>query len=292
MRILVTGGSGFLGSRLIDELVKREHNTMNFDRALDDMWELAAPDRFWHAIETLEDPPTLVVHSAGMPGRRFCEDDARQARHDNIIATTEVAQACRRLAIPLVFFSTSEVYGTSCDAGQVDESSPLAPRNTYARTKVAGEQIVAHYLAENVTIIRPAMAYGPGMDVGYGRAALPTFVANALAKAPSQAHSGTARSWCYVDDLVRGLADVVELHDGRIYNVGRDDDMIDSYHLAASIYSILHADITLISDALPDETITPSKDISCARLRALGWAPTISLNEGIRRTADWLREQS
>lgn len=257
-----------------------------------DLSPFGAQARFEGALAMLQDDmPTVVIHAAGMPGRLFCERQPEKANADNIHATRTVINACYELKAPLVLFSTSEVYGFSCDRGPVDEESPLEPRNVYGLSKTYAEKIAREKLGDQVTIIRPTMPYGPKNEVGEGRAALPTFISNALAGVPSTAHAGTQRSWCFVDDLIRGIVCVVEALDGGVLNIGRDDDLIDTYDLARMVYRTLGANQDLVHPGEPDETITPIKDISCARLRGLGWAPRVSLHEGICRTADWLREQ-
>lgn len=292
---LITGGNGFLGSLLVKEMRSRGYSAISYDRCANGIMELGyspAGERFKGALAMLRaDAPTIVVHAAGMPGRLFCERQPHKAHLDNVFAISCVVDACAELDVPLLLFSTSEVYGHSCDGSQVSEDALLEPRNVYGRSKARAEEIARAKLGDQVTIIRPTMPYGAGNLVGEGRAALPTFVANALAHQPSTAHPGTQRSWCYIDDAIRGIVCTIEALDGGIYNVGRDDDLIDTYDLARMVYRILGADQDLVQPGEPDETITPVKDISCARLRGLGWAPRVSLYEGICRTADWLREQ-
>jgi nucleoside-diphosphate-sugar epimerase len=275
------------------EFKQRCWPAISYDRATNEALDLRNLHRFEGALGMLVGSyETIVIHAAGMPGRVFCERDIERAASDNVWATRMVVCACERFNAKLVYISTSEVYGYACDRGPVDEDSDLEPRNVYGRSKAEAEKLVRCFLGDRAMIVRPTMPYGPGNEVGEGRAALPTFIANALAGLPSCAHRGTARSWCYIDDTIRGIADVVE-HGlgGAIYNVGRDDDLIDTFDLAQMVYRILGADRLLVRDEPPDQTITPVKDISCARLRDLGWRPRTELHEGIHRTADWLRER-
>jgi nucleoside-diphosphate-sugar epimerase len=295
LTVMITGGNGFLGSRLVKALRDNGASVISYDHAEHKLLDLRYGDgaeRFRGALAMLcADSPTLVVHAAGMPGRLFCERQPAKARVDNFHVTATVVDACVELKAPLVLFSTSEVYGHSCDHGSVDEDAQLRPRNIYGVAKADAEFYARKMLGDKVTIVRPTMPFGPGNLIGEGRAALPTFIANALSGTSSFAHPGTARSWCFIDDLIRGIICVIEKLDGRCFNVGRDDDLIDTYDLARMVYRILGADQDLVQPGEPDETITPIKDISCARLRGLGWAPRVSLHEGICRTADWLREQ-
>ncbi len=280
MRVLCTGAAGFLGSRLAPVLIDRGHAVICVDH---DDGDLTDP-RIAKSIVAMIGPD-VVVHLAANPGRVFGEEDPAHTVTTNTVATINVAKACADADARLVYVSTSEVYGTACDAGLVDESTPLGePRNLYALSKAAGEQAARLYAPDNLTIIRPSMPYGPGMATGHGRAALPSMIASLLRGEPYTVHAATKRSWCYVDDLVRGMADVIERGTG-VYNVGRDDDLRDMIDVAHLVCDVLDLDIALLSVNQPDDTITRVKNISMTKLRALGWRPEVDLVEGIKRTA-------
>ncbi len=282
MKILCTGAAGFLGSRLAPVLVDRGHLVFCVDR---DDADLVFPGQTRLLIEA--SGPDVVVHLAANPGRVFGEENATHTVTTNTIATINVAKACADAGAALCYISTSEVYGTACDHQRhpVDETTPLGePRNLYAASKAWGEQAARLYAPENLTIIRPSMPFGPGMATGHGRAALPSMIASLLRGEPYTVHAATKRSWIYVDDLVRGMADVIERGTG-IYNVGRDDDLRDMIDVAHLACDVLDLDIALLSVNQPDDTITRVKDISMAKLRGLGWRPEVDLVDGIKRTA-------
>ncbi len=280
MRVLCTGSAGFLGSRLVPVLETRGHDVWGVDR---DHGDLTYEANAQSIIERSR--ADVVVHLAANPGRVFGEEDPTNTVMTNTIATINVAKACTSVSARFVYVSTSEVYGTACDNGQVDEDTPFGdPRNLYAASKAWGEQAARLYAPDDLTIIRPSMPFGPGMATGHGRAALPSMIASLLSGKGYTVHGCTKRSWCYVDDLVRGMADVIERGRGA-YNVGRDDGLRGMVDTALLVCRTLDIEFKNIKIAEPDDTITRVKDISMAKLRALGWRPEFDLVEGIELTA-------
>jgi dTDP-glucose 4,6-dehydratase len=289
VRVLCTGSAGFLGSRLVPVLGQRGHIVWAVDRHDGD---LRLPGQTRLLVEASE--PDVVVHLAANPGRVFGEENATDTVATNTIATINVAKACADVGARLVYVSTSEVYGTACGGiglGPVREDRPRGkPLNLYGATKMWGEDAAWLYAPENLTIIRPSMPYGPGMATGHGRAALPSMIASLLHRQSYTVHVGTKRSWCYVDDLVCGMADVIERGTG-IYNVGRDDDLRSMYDVAMCVCDVTGAPRVLVKKSEPDDTITRVKDISMEKLRALGWRPDVDLVEGVKRTAASIAEE-
>ena len=284
MRILLTGGRGWIGSRLAPVLSDRGHGVMCVDREDGDLADVEVAGRIVHTRV-----PEVIVHLAAQPGRVFGEQDASYTVQSNVITTINVAQACAEVGARLCYVSTSEVYGDLGAGHRSYEDFALGhPLNLYAATKAMGEQVSRLYAPDGLLIIRPSMPFGPGMATGWGRAALPTMIDNFLRGEPFTVHAGTARSWCFIDDLVEAMADVIERGEHEIYNVGRDDDLMEMVSVAHVVCDVLGTDYNLIKIGEPDDTITPVKDISMARLKALGWQPKVSLREGIKMTADSL----
>lgn len=234
--------------------------------------------------------PDLVVHLVAQPGRIFGENDPSHTVQTNVVSTINVAQACAEVGIRVCYISTSEVYSGCIWADQIDERGAGVGqmKNLYALTKWWGEQVCRLYAPKDLLIIRPTMPYGPTMTTGYGRAALPTMIDNLLHERPFTVHRDTYRSWCYIDDVVRGMADVIERGEG-VYNVGRDDDLRSMEAISHLVCALIDVGPRLIILGEHDETITPVKDISCARLRSLGWAPEVDIEDGIMRVAHSLR---
>jgi nucleoside-diphosphate-sugar epimerase len=285
IKILCTGGKGFLGSKLAPELTSRGHQVELLDRS---NGNLAINGIALDLVQ--EHSPELVVHLAANPGRVFGEENPSKTVDDNVNATIYVARACARFKVRLCYVSTSEIYGDYRSAYPLTESDSGVGRllNLYAITKWTGELVSQLYAPDDLLIIRPSMTYGPGMATGFGRAALPTMIDNFLHGKPYMVHANTARSWCYIEDLVRGMADVIERGDG-VYNVGRDDDLRNMVSLAHLVCDVLGTNHDLIKIGDPDSTIRPVKDISMNRLRSLGWKPQVDIIEGIKKTADSLR---
>lgn len=285
MRILVTGACGLIGSSTCRELERRGHDVVRADRQLAD--PVYGLDLSWSAaalsmISIAE--PDVVVHLAASPGRAFSRWHPERALADGIVATTLIAQACATHRTRLVYASSSEVYG---DRGSLllDEDSETVPTSgLYGLIKLWGEQVCRHHVVDrDLLIVRPLMVYGPGQRVGPGWAALPTFVANAVARAPIEVHAPALRSWCYVDDVASALALLVERGDSGVFNVGRDDEEIDMVDVAMMACDLVGAPRDLIRVVPAPALQTLIKRVSCQKLIATGWRPQISLEEGMRR---------
>lgn len=290
MRILITGDKGFIGQHLANELADAGHLIAGHDRDEGDLTELGV---FEHAIERHN--PDQVIHLAAQVGRLFGEQDIEYTIRQNVLMTGLVAHACGQRKIPLLYASTSEVYG---DCGHVvcyehaNEmwQMPHLPHNAYGLTKRQGEEFCRLYAPHGLRIVRLSMPYGPGAPPGRGRRAMDNFLWWAHHRQPITVHAGAERSWCWVGDTVRGIRMVLEQGDHDVYNVGRDDRRVSMRELAEMACDLAGAPYSLIETVQPPERQTVVKRLSTERLRTLGWAPTVELEDGMRVVLDWVRK--
>jgi nucleoside-diphosphate-sugar epimerase len=277
---------------LTAELESRGHTWHGIDWVESPSLDLSIPHFFERVLRSAhsQQPIDAVIHLAAQPGRVFGEEDRAKTIKLNAGMTAEVARACGELGVRLIYTSTSEVYGYK--PGKALEGTACYPKNLYGLTKLWGEQLAQLYAPERLLVIRPTMPYGPGMEVGHGRAALPTFIWYAIKRHPIKVHAHAKRSWCYIDDLIRGFADLIEkTWTGGIYNVGRDNDLRSMTEIAVMACELAGAPTSLIEYADPDPTITLVKDLSVDKLRRLGFRPQVNLEEGMGRTYEWLMER-
>ena len=284
MRILVTGHRGFIGSHLVRELKTHGHEVVGHDRAEGD---LSQPGVLTGQLGNWN--PDRVVHLAAQVGRLFGEDDLIHTVRSNATMTALVAHACGERRIPVLYASTSEVYG---DHGSsiCDENTPcLTPGNLYGITKYMGEEALRLYAPGGLRICRLSMPYGPGAPPGRGRRALDNFLWQAYHRQPITVHRGAERSWCWVGDTVRGLRLILEHGEHQVYNVGRDDAPISMLSLAERACDLTGADRLLIRLVPAPQHQTVVKRLSTDRLRALGWKPTVELADGLPRVLEWVK---
>lgn len=275
MRVLVTGASGFVGRALVEELRHGERAYEVFPLARED-GDLADAGLAERAIA--ETRPDVVVHAAARIGVVRCEDEPELAVRSNVLATVQVARAAAAHGARLAYLSTADVYGT---AAVVDEESPAAPESLYALTKLWGEQAARHYAPERLLILRLANPYGPGVEPGQGKGALPTMLRQAEQGERIPAFRGEARSWCWIGDAVRAVRTVLESGEDGIFNVGTDADPValtDAARLACALTGASEEAIDEIEP--PPGRVMPR--ISVDRLRGLGWRPEVGLEDGLR----------
>lgn len=284
MRILVTGHKGFIGQHLVAELESAGHVVIGHDRAEGDLTEFGV---FRDALALAR--PDYVIHLAAQVGRLFGEQDLAYTISENALMTAFVAKACGELGTPVLYASTSEVYGDRGDEPSAEDGPMMLPHNLYGLSKRWGEEVLRLY-SPSVKIVRLSMPYGPGAPPGRGRRALDTFLWQAHHRMPITVHRGAERSWCWVGDTVCGIRIVLERGAAGAYNVGRDDCPVSMIELAELACLMTGAPFGLITVVDPPANQTVVKRLPTKWLRALGWQPTVELEDGMVRVLEWVRE--
>jgi nucleoside-diphosphate-sugar epimerase len=253
VRVLVTGGRGFLGGHVCDALRAAGHEAIALGRVDGDLAQPGVAERLLD-----EHRPQAVVHLAAvMP------DDARLAQNAPITAL--VAQACAERRVRLLHGSTTSVY---------------ADETPYADSKRASEEA-----AGGATLLRFAFPYGPGQR----RGAIPTMLQQALAKEPIVVYRGWKRSFCFAGDAARAVVLLLEQDADGAWDVGRDDDPRTLAEVAELACRLAGAPQHLIEVVDPPAGPAPVLGrLDLEPLRALGWRPEVELADGMRRTLDWL----
>jgi dTDP-glucose 4,6-dehydratase len=285
MKVLISGHEGFIGDHLTRELLDHGYEVEGHDKPDGD---LTHPGVFAAHLESCK--PDLVIHLAAQVGRLFGEDDLAHTIASNSTMTALVAYACGQSGVPVLYTSTSEVYGDQGDA-LCAEDGPLRPsHNAYGVSKGHGEDWLRLYAPERLKIVRLSMPYGALAPPGRGRRALDNFLWQAYHQMPITVHRGAERSWCWVGDTVAGIRAVIEKGQPGTYNVGRDDVPLTMHALARKCCTLAGAPFDLIEVVEPPSAQTVVKRLSTKKLRGLGWEPTVELDEGLPRVLSWVEQ--
>ena len=283
MRVLVTGGTGFIGAHLAAELEDRGHEAAAVGRRDGDLAEHEAAERLIAAHE-----PELLVHLAARVGRLAGEQDPLETTRQNAGVPLLVSRACAAAGVRLAYGSTSEVYGNRGEPPAREEEPITAlPESVYGLSKRWGEEAVLLHCPDAI-LLRFTGPYGPGTAPGRGRGAIQTMLEQARRRERLPAFRGIERSWCWIGDAVRGAALVLEHGEAGAWNVGRDDDHRPMTELARLACRVAGAPEALVEEVDPPEGLAAAHRISTAKLEALGWQPEVELGEGMRRTLAWL----
>ncbi len=306
MKILVTGALGFIGKKLFLRLKEQGHDVLGIDLVIADYDDYIRGDityfeDVWRLFKE-NNGFDMVIHLAGEVGRLNGEEYPQRMIYVNEIGTLNLIKMCLEYDSKLVYFSTSEVYGTLFDEKEVREEdlfllSPVRVTNIYAMSKLFGEGIVNHYVKNYGLLavgIRPFMVYGPGVVASKYKSAIDQFVYNALNDKPFTVHKGSERAWCYVDDFVEGVLTVINRHDFKpgvyeAYNVGTQE-YIATEELARLVLELTGKSPELMKVVeLPDKFISGKKRFSNEKLRKLGWEQRVPLREGLLKVIEWHR---
>jgi dTDP-glucose 4,6-dehydratase len=299
---LVTGGAGFLGSHLCEELLRRDHRVICVDNletgSLANIAHIRQPE-FVHLnldiIEPyfLEEPVDFVYHLAS-PASPI--DYLRLPLHTLKVGsygTHHTLGLAKKHRARFLIASTSEVYGDPQEHPQREtywgHVNPIGPRGVYDEAKRYAEALTMAYHRQqgvDTAIVRIFNTYGPRMRPHDGRA-IPTFLRQALQDRPITVFGdgSQTRSFTYVDDEIRGLIALAESGYHNPVNIGNPNEFT-LLELAKTVIEVSGSKSEIVYEALPiDDPQVRQPDITLAR-EILGWEPTVSLREGLERTIE------
>jgi dTDP-glucose 4,6-dehydratase len=300
MKILVTGSQGTLGRPLVADLRRRGHDVWGCDlQHHDDSQVIRADIRSYRQLEQLLErtgPVDLVFHLAAEFGRLNGEEFYETLWTTNVIGTRHILELQRRHGFNLIFASSSEIYGDRHE-DVLHEAIPLQSaiiqHNDYATTKWVNEiQIMNFERRYDSPIMRLRFfnAYGPGEYYHHYRSVICLFCYRALFDLPYTVYEGYHRVFMHVDDMIPTLSTAVErFRPGEVFNVGGCDyrSVAEASRL---ILEHLGKDDSRV-EYLPEEKHNVQNkrpDISRA-VEAFGHDPSITLEEGIPQTVEWMR---
>jgi UDP-glucose 4-epimerase len=300
MRVLVTGGSGFIGSHVVDKLRARGHEPVIYDlrpspwhqdpehpvdTVLGSITDREALERALHSCDA-------VAHLAAVADVNDVHASPEDAERVNARGTVAVLEACRRAGVKrIVYASTIWVY-SDCAEEEVDEDTLLPPpSHLYTSTKLAGELYCKAYqelYGIDYTILRFGIPYGPRAREA---AVIPAFVGKALRGEPLTlaGDGGQSRRFVYVEDLADGVAlGVSDVAENRVYNLASDEN-VTIKQIAERVKELM-GDVEIVyTPARPGDF---GGKIVCSQraLRELGWSAATPFSEGVKRYVDWRLE--
>jgi dTDP-glucose 4,6-dehydratase len=304
--VVVTGGAGFLGSHLCRALMARGDEVVAIDNLLtgrrenlDDlfgqpgfMFQLHDVSNFVHVAG----PVDAVLHFASPASPVDYLLHPIPTLKVGSLGTHNTLGLALHKGARYLLASTSEVYGDPLVHPQTEDYwgnvNPIGPRGVYDEAKRFAEAMATAYQrfhGLDVRIVRIFNTYGPRMRPDDGRA-VSNFLTQALAGKPLTIYGdgSQTRSFCYVDDLVRGLLGLLDSDHVGPMNIGNPDEYT-LLQLADAVLEVTGSSSELVFEPLPvDDPKVRRPDIGLAR-RVLGWEPEVDLGQGLARTAEWFR---
>ncbi len=308
MRVLVTGGAGFIGSHLCDFFVRQAHDVVCIDNFItgsaDNVAHLDGHERFTlvrHNVTEYIDvdgPLDWVLNFASPASPRDYLDLPIQTLKVGALGTHRTLGLAKAKGARFLLASTSEVYGDPLVHPQREDYwgnvNPVGPRGVYDEAKRFAEAITMayhRYHGVDTRIVRIFNTFGPRMRANDGRA-IPAFVSQALAGAPLTVFGdgSQTRSFQYIDDLIEGIHRLMQVPVNDPVNIGNPHEMT-LLELAKRVVRITGSASEIVFGPLPeDDPKVRQPDITRART-LLGWEPRVDTDEGLRLTIDWFRKR-
>jgi dTDP-glucose 4,6-dehydratase len=299
--ILVTGGTGFIGTNLTQELRDRGHDVWTLDIEFGTCEQHYRVDIgvYRQVAKVFEGRDFEFVYNAAAEyGRWNGEDHYENLWRTNAVGTKNILRLQQEHGFRLIDFSSAEVYGdyTGEITEDVTEEQSLRLLNDYAMSKRVNEIQVKNCMdrfgTESV-IVRPVNCYGPHEEYSPYRGVIPIFIWKALHGEPYTVYEEHRRIFDYVGDTVNTLANIVDdFHPGEVYHLGGDSDWeITIRELSDIILDYLDKDDSNVTYEATEEMTTMVKRVDSTKARDhLGHDPSVPPQEGIPKTIDWFKE--
>ena len=308
MRMLITGGAGFIGSEFVRQAVRKGHQVAVVDKLtyagdLERLSEVRKDITFYKAdisnqefIEHIfeKENPEVVVHFAAESHVDRSLLDPYPFISSNVLGTQVLLEVSKAKGVELfVNMSTDEVYGDLGKEGSFTEESPLKPNSPYSTTKASADMLGRAYYRSfglPVVTIRASNNYGPWQ---YPEKFVPVIILKALRdeKIPVYGDGTNVREWLYVTDCAEGIMAAIDRGKaGEIYNIGSKEEK-QNIEVAKAILKLLGKGEELIEFVKdrPGHDFRYSLDTTKAK-RELGWEAKTSFDEGLKKTIEWYIE--
>jgi dTDP-glucose 4,6-dehydratase len=310
MRLLVSGGAGFIGSTFVRQRVL-EHgddvtvlDKLTYAGREENLEDLAGNERYRFMRGAIEDSVAVAgaIDLGGVEAivnfaaethvdRSIAEPDAFVKTHS--LGTYALLEAARARELRYVQVSTDEVYG-SIEVGTFTEESPLAPSSPYSATKTGADLLVQSYFHTYdlpVTIVRGSNNYGPYQ---YPEKLIPLMILNAMRGDPLPVYGDgmQVRNWIHASDFARAIGRVLEDGEpGEVYNAGGPDEEANMT-VVRRIIELTGASESQIEHVADRPGHDRRYSLSSEKVRALGWEPRVRFEEGLEETVSWYRENA
>lgn len=321
MKILITGGAGFIGSAVVRLAIVRGHHVVNLDALtyaanLENVAEAARSDRYAFEQADIRDRaaldrilaqhrPDAIMHLAAESHVDRSIDGPAAFVETNVIGTFNMLEAARAYwtaqgrpdSFRFHHISTDEVFGSLGETGQFTETTPYDPRSPYSASKAGSDHLVrawAETYGLPVVLTNCSNNYGP---YHFPEKLVPVVILKALSGQPIPVYGdgGNIRDWLYVEDHADALLLVLEKGQlNRSYNIGGENEAtnIDLVRTICAHMDELHPAGAPHADLITFVTDRPGHDrryaIDPTRIRTeLGWRPSVTVEEGLRRTVEW-----
>lgn len=308
MKLLVTGGAGFIGSNFIHYVLANYPNdeVVNFDKLtyagnLENLKDIEADPRYSFVKGDIGD---AIAVEAALVGVEAIVNFAAETHVDrsilaaadfvktDVLGTLTLLEAVKKLQIKkYLHISTDEVYG-SIDEGSFTEESTLKPNSPYSASKAGGDLLVRSYFKTYglpVIITRSSNNYGP---FHYPEKIIPLFITNAIEgkKLPLYGDGKNVRDWLYVEDNCAAVDAVLRKGNlGEVYNIGGGQE-VDNATLTKLILKELGKKEDLIEYVKDRPGHDRRYSIDCRKVKKLGWQPRVAVQDGLKRTVAWYLE--
>ena len=309
MRIVITGGAGFIGSHLCDRFLAEGHSVIAMDNLVtgstDNIAHLAGHERFRFIKQDvteyifIDGPVDAVLHFASPASPASYLDLPIQTLKVGALGTHKTLGLARAKQAKYFLASTSEVYGDPQVHPQPESYwgnvNPIGPRGVYDEAKRFAESMVMAYHRFHdldTRIIRIFNTYGPRMALDDGRV-VPNFVGQAIRHEPLTVYGDgqQTRSFTYVDDLVEGIHRLLMSNETEPTNVGNPEEFtILQFAQLVNTLTDNPAGIVFKDARSADDPQIRKPDISKAQ-RVLGWSPRVPVEEGLQRTIEWFAKR-